>query len=179
MSDCFDCLSAKPPFGCPISSRALVPKYPKFLSTLRVPLECPCVLQVPFERPRVKNICNITGNGLVHEFLKKFWEYIYCIILIADCFLRNKMCKFYYVLQARYNHSKVFPKTFFEFFFFFKFQKIKYIASRVLLLLKLYYYNVCSVQFYYCRYRITESGATIFRGTLNGWFWIFCSKWCF
>ena len=45
------------------------------------------------------------------EFFKRFSEYIFCITLIADCFLKNKICKFYHIQQARYSHSKGFQKS--------------------------------------------------------------------
>ena len=55
------------------------------------------VCWVFFECPSSKNICNITRNRLAHgsiEFFKKSPKYIFCITLIADCFLGNKMCTF-------------------------------------------------------------------------------------
>ena len=90
---------------------------PKCSSSTQALFECASALSVLYEYPlsalRVNKVCNITGSGLLCvfiEFLKNHSEYIFCITLIVDCFLKNKMSKFYHVLQVRYNHSKEFQK---------------------------------------------------------------------
>ena len=80
----------------------------------KVPLEGPWSAQVPFECPARKKPFKISGNAILHgfaKFFKDFSKYSFCITLIADCFLRKKICKFYHVLQARYTHSKGFQKV--------------------------------------------------------------------
>ena len=101
-----------------------VPWVPKCSSSTQALFECASALSVLYEYPlsalqlplsvlRVNKVCNITGSGLICvfvEFLKNHSEYIFCITLIVDCFLKNKMPNFCHVLQVRYNHSKEFQK---------------------------------------------------------------------
>ena len=110
---CLECKSAHVSLECPSNSSTRVPW---------VSVESPMSTQVSFECSSSKKEtlleidsidCNITGNRLLNsfiEFLKNFSEYVFYITVIVFCFLGNKMCKFYHVLLARYNHSKGFQK---------------------------------------------------------------------
>ena len=78
------------------------------LGSAQVSFEFPSSIQVPLEcflsALRVKIVSNITGNGLLHgfiEFFENVSEYMFCITLFVDRFLRNKMPRCYHVLPAR------------------------------------------------------------------------------
>ena len=120
MPRCLEYPSAQVPFRvpkCPSSSlrepKCQLPWAPECLSAPRVPFECPSALGVTLDCPwsdfyvpnfplsarLVKNVCNITRDGLFNSFIvfKNLSEYIFYIALIVFSFLGNKMCKFYHV----------------------------------------------------------------------------------
>ena len=88
-------------------------------------LECPWsapwgairVFKCPLSAPWVPFYCFSCKKALQHYWkwskdFKKLFRINVLHKLIVFCFLRNKMCKFYHVLLARYNDSMGFQKLF-------------------------------------------------------------------
>ena len=123
-----------------------------------MPSECPSSAQWPSSAIWVKKAISITGSELLNSFIgffKNLSKCIFYITRIVDCFLRNKMCKFCHVLQARYKSLRNVSKTLYKYFL--KFQKIKYERPHT------------SLQLYYCSSRITQ---------LHWYFrWLFSIDW--
>ena len=134
-------------------------------NAFQVLLKCASALWWLFEYLRVPNcpfsplktFCKITGNGPLYQYIELFKKIF--IILSNGYFLRNKICEFYHLLQARFNHSNGFRKLSSNSLQ--KFRKANGMDSRALVLVKLLYSR--SAQFNYRRCRITwYSGATFF-----------------
>ena len=69
------------------------------------------MLNIILSALRVKNVRNTTRIGLVNsflQFLKTIQNILFYVTLIALYFLENKIYKFYHILQAKCNNSKVF-----------------------------------------------------------------------
>ena len=122
-----------------------VSRVPECLSDFWVPecpsVQVPCMCKCPsalwmsnfhLSTLRVKQVLNITKNGLANgfiEFLKTLQNTYFYITLIVSSFLGNKMYKFYHILVAKCNHSNGFQKP--------AFQKTKYDRVRSSLLIKI------------------------------------------
>ena len=75
------------------------------------------VFKCPLSAPWVPVYCFSSKKALQHYWkwskdFKKLFRINVLHKLIVFCFLRNKMCKFYHVLLARYNDSMGFQKLF-------------------------------------------------------------------
>ena len=85
-------------------------------NAFQVLLKCASALWWLFEYLRVPNcpfsplktFCKITGKGPLYQYIELFKKIF--IILSNGYFLRNKICEFYHLLQARFNHSNGFRK---------------------------------------------------------------------
>ena len=149
-------------------------------NVFQVLLECASALWWPFEYLRVPNcrfsplktFCKVTGNGPLYQYIELFKKFF--IILINGYFLRNKICEFYHLLQARFNHSNGFRKLSSNSLQ--SFRKANTMDSAALVPVKLLYSR--RVQFYYWSCKITGYlGATVFQKDFEKLFRvvIFCS----
>ena len=106
---CLECPSPKVPSECPsaqYSSSAIGVNLKFSWSALWMP-------NFSLSAFQVTNVCNITINGYVNNFikiLKTFQNTYFTKHLLSSTSLEKKMCKFYHVLLARCNHLKGFKK---------------------------------------------------------------------